>query len=340
MGTGIRVLSTIALMLSVLLTGCAPKTMVRDTVASGMVTFNNEFATPWFLSSEDTDIMCGMGEGMGGMIYPMGPNVDVLLPMISLASGMCAYEKSLEQELRYLRAMRQNDVENAQDARTMQKRYMALSAQRQYLGYKAAVRAFGEPGEECPRLDDRNERMAYLMGLLVGLQAFQADFATGGSAGVSTDIVSKVTAGMKCIDSDEFWGLPDAIASMMDVMLAAAGDEGDKLEAGYARLQRAADVGERNGVRMVQALQAQLYAMQGKPEKAKQVIRDHVASIKRTAPNPDFKLMDLMATRTIRGISDKMWTKATGQRTPFGKLGTFWDDKPKLESGLDIDDLL
>lgn len=328
-----------AAFLTALLSGCSQHLM-RDTVASGMVDFNYDYASPWFMSSEDADVMCAMGEGMGGMIYPMGPNVDPLIPMLSLSAGMCADEKSKEEEMRYIRAMRRNDIEAAQDARTQQKRWLSLAAQRQYFGYQAMVRAYGEPGGECPMFKDKNNEMSYLFGLLVGLQAFQSDFATGGHVGVPTDTVSKVIGGIKCLDSDEYWGLPDAVSSMTEIMLAAAGDDQETLEKGYAKLAKAAKVGEQNGVRMVQALQAQLYAMQSKPEKAKQIIRDHVASTKRTAPNPDYKLMDLMATRTIRYISDKLWTQATGQRTPYGKLGTFWDDKPKLESGLDIDDLL
>lgn len=338
MGIKTRIVS-LAVLLTAFLSGCSQHIM-RDTVASGMVDFNYDYATPWFMGSSDTDVMCAMGEGMGGMIYPMGPNVDPLVPMLALSAGQCADEKSKEEELRYIRAMRRNDIEEAQDARTLQKRWLSLAAQRQYFGYQAMVRYFGEPGGECPQFEDKNYEMSYLFGLLVGLQGFQSDFATGGQAGVPTDTVSKVINGIKCLDSDEYWGLPLAVSSMTDIMLAAAGDDQETLAKGYATLDKAAKVGEKNGVRMVQALQAQLYAMQSKPEKAKQVIREHAESIKRTAPNPDFKLMDLMATRTIRYISDKLWTQATGQRTPYGKLGTFWDDKPKLEEGLDIDDLL
>ena len=339
MGTVNRVLTFAALSAAILVTGCSQH-MMRDTVASGMVDFNYDYAGPWFMASQDTDVMCAMGEGMGGMVYPMGPNVDPMIPMLSLSAGMCADEKSKEEELRYIRAMRKNDVEAAQDARTMQKRWLSLAAQRQYFGYQAMVRAFGEPGGECPNFESTNTERSYFFGLLVGIQAFQSDFATGSQVGVPTDMVSKVVAGLKCLDSDEYWGLPDAMQSMTEIMLAAAGDDKETLEKGYARLARAAKVGEQKGVRMVQALQAQLYLMQGKKEQAKQVVRDHVASIKRTAPNPDYRLMDLMATRTVRAISDRLWTEATGRRTPYGKLGTFWDDKPKLDSALDIDDLL
>ncbi|MDX1693325.1 MAG: hypothetical protein R3208_06150 [Ketobacteraceae bacterium] len=339
MGARVRVFAVVMICSAMGLAGCSQHFM-RDTVASGIVDFNNDYATPWFMASEDTNVMCAMGEGMGGMVYPMGPNVDPLIPMLTLSAGICALEKSQEQELRYIRAMRKNDAENAQDARTLQKRWMSLAAQRQYFGYQAMVRVFGEPGEDCPRFDNKDEERSYFFGLLVGIQAFQSDFATGGEAGVPNDTVSKVTNGMKCLDSDEYWGLPDAVNIMGEIILAGAGDDKAALEAGYAKLDEAARVGERQGVRMVQALQAHMFIMQDKDERAKQIIRDHVASIKRTAPNPDYRLMDLMATRQVLAASDKLWTEATGRRTPYGKLGTFWDDKPKLDSALDIDDLL
>ena len=326
------------LLLSLFLSGCSQH-FIRDVAASGMVGFSHEYAAPWFLASEDTDVMCGMGEGLSAMTYPMGPNADELVPMLSLASGMCADERSKEEELRYIRAMRRNDIETAQDARTLQKRWLALAAKRQYFGYQAGVRAWGEPGLACPKLTNRNDQMSYLMGLLLGLQAFQSDFALGGTL-VPSDTVSKVMNGMNCISSDDFWGVPAAALSMTEIILANAGDDIAALEIGYNKLKLASLVGEREGVRMVQALQASLFAMQGKEERVKQVIRDHVASKKDIPESVEFKIMDKMATRTIKLVSDKLWTQATGQRTPYGKLGTFWDDKPVLESALDIDDLL
>jgi len=39
-------------------------------------------------------------------------------------------------------------------------------------------------------------------------------------------------------------------------------------------------------------------------------------------------------------VSDRLWTEATGSRTPVGGLGTFWDDAPKAVPSFDIDDLL
>ena len=53
--------STVAgMILIIATTGCS----VRDMAASGMVSFGNEYMSPWFMASNDTDVMCAMGEGM------------------------------------------------------------------------------------------------------------------------------------------------------------------------------------------------------------------------------------------------------------------------------------
>ncbi len=324
---------------SMLLGGCTHN-MVRNMAGSGMVGFGNDYITPWFMASDDTDVMCSMGEGMAAMTYPFGPNVDPMIPMLTLASGMCADERSKEEELRYIRAMRKNDTENAQDARTMQKRWAELSSKRQYFGYQAVIRHYGDPSNECPKLSDRNDQMSYLFGLLGGLQAFQTDLANGGTVGVSLDVMPKVLKGLKCVNSEDFWGIPDAVEASVSIMKANAGGDKAGVEAGIKQLKAASALGKSKGVRMVQLMEATIYATMGDAEKTKAVIREHVADKKKTAPNADLKLLDEMTTRGIRLISDKMWTEATGQRTPYNALGTFWDDKAAPSNALDIDQLL
>ena len=319
------------------ISGCS----VRDMAASGMVSFGNDYISPWFMASSDTDVMCAMGEGMAAMTFPMGPNIDPMIPMVTLASGMCADEKAKEQELRFLRAMNRNDVPTAQDARTMQKRWTTLSAQRQYFGYQAAERYFGEPdAQHCPNFADRNEEMAYLFGMFGGLQAVQMDLAVSGAAGVPLDVMPKALAGLQCVNSDEFWGIPNAVLAVVDISKAKLGQEENAVQQGMDRLHQAARKGEAEGVRMVHLIEATLYMTQGDETAIKNVIRKHVAMKQEQPANPELNLMDDMATRGLRLISDKLWTAHTGQRTPFGKFGTFWDDKAVPDDAMDIDDLL
>ena len=326
----------VAIILAASVTGCS----VRDMAASGMVSFGNEYMSPWFMASSDTDIMCAMGEGMAAMTYPMGPNIDPLIPMVTLASGMCADEKAKEEELRFLRAMGKNDVSTAQDARTMQKRWTKLAAERQYFGYQAAVRYFGEPGAECPDFSDRNEEMAYMFGMFGGMQAVQMDLAVGGAGGVPLDVLPKAMEGLKCVDSDSFWGIPNAVSAVIDITKARLDDNKSEMQLGLDRLDLAARTGEAQGVRMVHLIEAAMYMSQGDESAVKNVIREHVEKKEEYPANPDLNLLDEMATRGLRLMSDKLWTAHTGQRTPFGKFGTFWDDQVIPADALDIDDLL
>lgn len=325
--------------LSVIFSGCS-QYIVRNIAASAMVNLGHRYATPWFLASEDIALICATGEGMSGIAYPLGPKVDSLVPMLSVATAICAEERAKEQELRYIRAMHTNDVETAQDARSLENRWLLIAARRNYTGYQAAVRTFGEPDPDCPRLRDRKERLSYLLGLVAGVQAFQMDLATGSTLGIPTDTPSKVLVATQCLNSDDYWGLPDAMRAMSEMMLAAVADDGAALETAEATLNRASAVGEARGVRLVQALQAELYAKQGNIEMAKQVIRNHVASKQQIQPNPQFRLLDSLATRRLTLISDQLWTQATGHRTPYDKLGTFWDDAPTHKTSLRIEDLL
>jgi len=319
------------------ITGCS----VRDMAASGMVSFGNEYMSPWFMASNDTDVMCAMGEGMAAMTFPMGPNIDPMIPMVTLASGMCADEKAKESELRFLRAMIKNDVATAQDARTMQKRWTKLAAERQYFGYQAAVRYFGEPGsDECPDFSDRNEEMSYLFGMFGGLQAVQMDLSVNGAGGVPLDVMPKALEGLKCVDSDKFWGIPNAVAAVVEISKARLDEDKSAQQLGIDRLNLAARVGEKEGVRMVHLIEATLYMSQGNESAVKDVIRKHVEMKQEFPANPDLNLLDEMATRGLRLISDKLWTASTGQRTPFGKFGTFWDDQFIPADAMDIDDLL
>ena len=177
------------------------------------------------------------------------------------------------------------------------------------------------------------------MTLLLGMQAARADLSLGDS-NVPRDIIGKVMVGLECLASDEFWGIPNGVKAISKVLLASAGNDQEALNAGFKDLSTASAVGEKAGVRMVQALEISIYAMLGRDDQAKELIRKHVASKNKIPANSSFRLLDEVATRNVTLVSDKLWTQATGQRTPYGKLGTFWDDQLDLDSAMDIDDLL
>lgn len=317
---------------SVFLNGCA--NMATNMAGKAMVTFGETSMMPYFMASNDTEVLCAMGEGMTPMIMSFGKSVDEMVPMVTMASGMCADLKAKEQELRYLRAMRNNDSTEAQDARTMQKRYLQLSAERNYEGYKAIARRFGDPQEGCPKLSHFQE-LYYLMGLVGGIQALLADVQTGGTVGVPMNMGNKVLAGVKCMDNYEWWGLPEGVEAISMLLLPGEYDKDPNKMIADARR-----IGKAKGVYMVNMLLAILYDTKGDQAKLREIIKDHVKTLEANAGDPTLNFLNAMTTRQLELISDRLWTENTGQRTPFGKLGSFWDDKPDQKAALDIEDLL
>ena len=320
--------------LSIILSGCST---VYNIAGRGMVSFGEQQMMPYFMASNDTEVVCAMGEGLSPAMMSFGETVDELVPMLTLASGMCASQKAYDEKIRYLKAIRKNDGVEAQDARTMEKRYHALAAKRQYLGYQAISRAYGEPGGQCPSLNSYHEQMNWMMGLLVGMQALMADVASEGSNNISFDIAPKVLRGIQCLDSEKWWGVPEGVEALALILLPS--DIPAHIDP-YAKLSHAVNVGNSQGVRLVQMLEATLYASKGNNEALKRVIRDHVKAKKENPGDPSLRFLDEMATQQILLLSDRLWVENTGQRTPFGKLGTFWDDAKTKSSALDIDDLI
>ncbi|MFM9598164.1 hypothetical protein ACKI1O_53900, partial [Streptomyces scabiei] len=62
--------------------------------------------------------------------------VDLLGTLLFATAAMCAEANAQESELEYLRATRQNRIEDAQDARILEKRQMATAARREYHAYQ------------------------------------------------------------------------------------------------------------------------------------------------------------------------------------------------------------
>lgn len=320
---------------SLFLSGC---TTVYDTAGMGMVVYGKDRILPYFLSTDDPDVACTMGEGMSPIIGSFGSVTDEFGSLLGMASGMCADMKAKEAQLRNLRAMKLNLPSEARDARTQQKQYLALAAKRLHAGYLATVRVHGEPGESCPVFSSEASELFWIMGLIDGMQALVADVSSGTSIGVPLSIVPKIQRSMACLENEKWWGLPEGVEALTMILLPGDPPNGIDPE---EKLQHAVNIGNQQGVRMVQMLQATLYAGKGDNERVKRIIRSHVKSKAEIAPIRGLRFLDEVATLQIKLISDIMWTKATGERTPFGKLGVFWDDKPSENStALDIDDLI
>lgn len=345
MGHHLRRLGVAVAAASVLLTaGCT--NLAYKAAGDGAIAFGKDKVVPYLLTTNDTQMGCAGGEAMTPLFLSFGSVTtppDDLAVLIHMVGGSCASNRAEEANLEFLRLSRAQNIEEAQDARIRSKRWHGIAAQRLYQGHLSLVRAMGEPGvDECPNFANDQEELVWILGTAVGLMGVMADSQSGGMAGVPMDIAPKAERGAACLDTPEgnqrWWGLPMAIRAAIWSVVPGITPKGQDP---WQRLNEAREIGEQQGVRLASALVGMIAYNANNEQMVRDVIRRHAASIKSTAANPDFRMVDTMATDMLTQTSDRMWTEATGHRTPVGKFGTFWDEKTAAKKvDVNLDDLL
>lgn len=329
---------------SALLTACSPVKFG----ANQSLRFVERNLVPPMLADDDVDMVCASGESTTPLILAaggLGADTDQLATVLYQTAALCAEQRGLEEELRYMRASRANQVEEAQDARIAQKRYAELAARRQYKSHLRFVHYYENKydvkiGDKCPKFRKDFDEMVYMLGLISGVQSIQNDINSQNAVGVPKDIGAKVERAMACLDNDKWWGVPMATRAAVWNLLPGGGEGKDPWET----LKQSMRIGERKGVRMAHAL----YAMSAYAKADDAHLRDAFRIFGATETedstfkvDPRFKTFDSMGRMIVTQVSDRYWTEHTGTRTPAGSMGKFWDDKPAAtDSGIDIDDLL
>jgi len=304
-----------------------------------MISYAEDEGVPYMLAADDVELTCSMVTSFTPFLLSFSQVTtppDQLAILFYLMAGNCAEFKAQEQELRYLRAIYSKNAIEAQDARITQQRLLALAARRQLTGYGYLTKAFVEPGDKCPELTSENEQLYWLMGLVNGLQAIINDIASAGRVEVPMDIAAKVGRGAACLDNEKWWGAPDAIQAA--IWMAIPGNH-PKDKNPEQMLTRSLQMGLQQGIRIPQVLATQVYLGLGQVEQVKNIIRNYTG-IKETSASKTYKSLNQVSDLQIQAISDRLWTEATGKRTPLGKVGSFWDDPEKTVEMIDIDELL
>lgn len=305
-----------------------------------LIGFSREETVPYILESSDIGLGCAMSKAFAPFILSfsrVNTEPDELAIMLYLLAGNCSEIKAWEEELRYLRAEHSKNVLESQDAKVAHKRFLNEAARRQLAGYNSLVLAIAEPGGECPILASDEAEFYWLIGLLDGLQAMLNDLASGSNANVPLDIASKVGRGATCLNNEKWWGLPKAIQVAIWVTIPGKKPaDVDPLKV----LDHSMQIGFKQGVRITQALATQIYMGLGQTEQVKAIIRRYREPSMKIPTAPRFRLLNEFTTLQLQAVSDRLWTEATGKRTPFDGLGTFWDDPEKVVDIIDIDDLL
>ena len=319
----------------------AGATLVINNSGKLLVGFIEEHAVPYVLKTDDVGMGCVMAEALT-LVIPSFAQINAsphkLAVIFGFLSGSCSEFKAWDEELRYIRATHVKNVTEAQDARIAQKRYLNLAARRQLKGYRNLELAYAEtPGNDCPDFDGWSQEFYWLVGLMDGLQAVLNDLASEGSAHVPLDISLKVGRGAGCLNNEKWWGIPNAIQAAIWVSFPGNTPEGiDSL----TMLDQSVQIGLQKGMRIVQVIAAKIHIGLGDSERVKDIIRDNVETRSSISTNPEYLFLDRVATIQLQAISDRMWTEATGKRTPIGGLGVFWDDPDNTVDTVDILDIL
>ena len=330
----IRALLVAAILIT--MTGCSS---IYRTTGWFAYDYSESYAMPYVMKTDDTDMGCAMSEAMTPMLLSFSEltwSPDRLATTMYMQAGACAEAKANEEGLTYLRAYKAQNIAEAKDARIRQKRLFSVAAQRQYKGYKHMVSEFGEPGEECPDMD-KEEEFFWMLGLVSGLQAVMSDVRGQGEVGVPKDIAMKSVRGSQCIDAKRWWGIPKAMQAAVWTMMPDNAPEGVDP---WQELKEASVMAENSGIRLAQAIEVITAAGSGDDERLRDAIRRHAESVKNTPSSKEYRMLDIVATQQVMAVSDRLWTEATGSRTPIGGLGTFWDDAAPSADALNIDDLL
>lgn len=319
------------------LQGCG---MIYKTTGDILIHYGRDEMLPYVMADDDIEMACALGESMTPLLMSfeaVGSDPDKLAVLQYVSAGSCAEAIALDEELRYLRAIKQGNVTEAQDARIAQKRWAALAAKRQHEAYRRAIQEFGEMEQgECPKLKKDFDQLVWMVGMIAGTQALMNDGTSGGQVGVPRDIAAKVGRGAGCLENSKWWGVPRGVRGAIWNILPPLAPENAEP---WKELDRAQQIGFEQGVRLGSALYAMSAFSKGDNQRLRQAIRAF-ANYDESKLNNDYRLLDAMANSIIVGLSDRMWTEATGKRTPVGGLGTFWDDSSGGNNNADIDDLL
>ena len=269
----------------------------------------------------DVDQACEMGVSLAHAIGAMGREgrpAQKAMIIAETTAAICAEAEAWEVELDEAWAMRQvrltqsTFTEEVQDARYRGARAHTLAAGRYYRAWQRMEPAFGEVGEGCPRLKQRDE-LVYLLGLFSGLNALMHDQAGGGSVGVPLDVLPRVGRGAACLQDEEWWHVPAAFQAVVWVTLPGSGPEGVDP---WARLEEAAAAGEPSGVRLARALQVMAAANADRQEATRQAIVSHAEALQRQPRADDWALLDEYARLVSLHQADLLWTAAEGHRCP------------------------
>lgn len=334
----------VLLALAAMLGGCS---MLRHhmyaTSGSVMQGLSKEHTTPYVLQQADVGMSCAMSEATTPLMMSFGRVTDEpnqLGIMMHLSAAGCSETRAREQDLQYERRMRDRDPDAARDARYAARRHYREAALRFHEAWKRMNEHYGHVGNgECPteRLATETDQFMFLAGLVSGLQAMNTQVRAGEQLGIPNNIGSRVARATECLDDDRWWGAPGAMQAAVWAMLPSAAPADAEP---FKQLRKASRKGAEAGVRLAHVFHAVAAENADDQAMVRDVIRRHASAIEAKPAAEDWVMIDETATRHIQALSDRLWTRAQGHRTPTGRLGEFWDDPEPESETIDLNELM
>ncbi|MGB3621314.1 MAG: hypothetical protein WBA20_08220 [Ketobacter sp.] len=344
-GASARLLARAAIFTGIVaLSGCSAA--IYKVTGDTMTNIGEDVMVPYLLTTDESKIACASGEALTPLLLSFSTVTtppDQLETLMGLVGGTCASQRAFEHEMAYIRFASEQRISQATNARIESKRWHAIAAARYFRSYQALGRALGEPGGECPMFDNDFEQLIWLLGSISGLQAALADIQSDMAVGVPFNVAPKAERAVACLDDEKhnvkWWGLPKAIRASLWTIVPGVTPAG--LDP-WQELENARAIGMQEGVRIASALDGLVSYNDSNNDRVRAIIKQHAHSISSTAPNREYRMVDVMGSDLLLELSDRLWTQATGSRTPIGAYGTFWDEKeaePELDQNL-LDELL
>ncbi len=324
--------------LILLLGGCS--TFMHKNTAQLMSGMAEKYTVPYTMASHDLALACSMSEAFSAFFLSLREliNDENTLPILFwMMSGQCDAEKAWAEELRYLRSVYMEDTAGARDALFSEKRLLMQAATRYWRAYQEAEQYFQvDIGQDCPSFRNEFEQLAWLMAMLSGVQAVYYDNRAERLLAVPLDIANKAGRAAMCVEGQQWWGVPIALHAAVQMTLA----QQDQVERSAAALKQAGMIGVEQGVRLALVLEAQVYLNRGNTEAVRRIIASFFMMTPKKL-NVRWALFDKVAQLQMQMLSDRLWTEATGSRTPPGMFGRFWDETEQNQiDAVDIEELL
>jgi len=267
----------------------------------------------------DVGQACGLGTALRSVLtapLDVDSPPSVALVVAETTSAMCAEREAWEAQLSAVRAKRHVADERGRarwrDARILEARLRAATAERYYRAFQHLELAFGTVGDGCPELSDENEEFVYLLGLFAGTAGAVHGKASGGRADVPSDVIARVARGCDCLSGERWWGFPPALQSAAWATLPGSGPP--DVDA-WARLNDFARASDKTGVRLARALGAMISANAAREEDLRRHLVGHADALIRFPVDKRWALLDAYATSVSLHESDVLWSESTGHRT-------------------------